>query len=139
MSARDIVYGVAEAARVCDVSVDTIRRRLREHRIPGAHRSGSRPEDLSAEWRIPRKGLLAAGLLRDDATASTVQPSLGPATGDLTIARAEAEQHRQRADALAALVDRQAHQLELAQQALLRQQQICSDLLDRYLDARAAA
>lgn len=139
MSARDIVYGVAEAARVCGVSVDTIRRRLREQRIPGAHRSGIRPDDQSAEWRIPRKGLLAAGLLRADTTEPAIQPSVGTATGDVAAARAEAEQQRQRADALAALVDRQAHQLELTQQALLRQQQICSDLLDRYLDTRHAA
>lgn len=50
-------WTVAQAARECGVSADTIRRRLKAHAFPHADRSGKQ-----GAWRIPVDDLLAAGL-----------------------------------------------------------------------------
>jgi hypothetical protein len=51
-------YNPAEAALACGVSLDTVRRRIRAGKIPGAHRRGDAP---FGEWVLPRAGLEAAG------------------------------------------------------------------------------
>lgn len=50
-------WTVAQAARECGVSADTIRRRLRSGAFPNADRSGKQ-----GAWRIPVDDLIAAGL-----------------------------------------------------------------------------
>ena len=53
------IVSVADAAKLCKCSDDTIRRRLRIGRIPGAHQEGIGD---AAPWRIPVSGLVEAGL-----------------------------------------------------------------------------
>lgn len=50
-------WTVAQAARECGVSADTIRRRLKSGAFPNADRSGKQ-----GAWRIPVDDLIAAGL-----------------------------------------------------------------------------
>jgi excisionase family DNA binding protein len=54
----DGCLGVEEAARLCGVSDETIRRRLRANRLPHA----ARAEGPSSPWRIPFSDLIADGL-----------------------------------------------------------------------------
>ena len=49
--------GIEAAARLCGVSDETIRRRLRAGRLPGARRVGG----PASEWRIPIGDLVEAG------------------------------------------------------------------------------
>lgn len=58
--------GRAQAAALCGVSVDTIKRRLRDGWFPNAWRSGA-----DQRWAIPLRDLIAAGLLASDALDST--------------------------------------------------------------------
>lgn len=53
-------YSPTQAAALCGVHVDTIRRRLRENAIPGARRDG---DAEWAPWLIPVEGLVGCGLL----------------------------------------------------------------------------
>lgn len=50
-------WTVAQAARECGVSADTIRRRLKADAFPNADRSGKQ-----GAWRIPVEDLIGAGL-----------------------------------------------------------------------------
>lgn len=63
MPGPDGTLGVEEAARLCGVSDETIRRRLRSRRLPNARQA----DGPSSPWRIPLADLVAAGL----------QPKLG--------------------------------------------------------------
>ena len=54
---------VAEASQLCDCSDDTIRRRLNANKLPGAFREGV---GASAQWRIPVRALVEAGLCDPD-------------------------------------------------------------------------
>jgi hypothetical protein len=60
----DGTMSIEEAARACGVSDETIRRRLRAKRLPGAFRQGT-----YQVWRIPITALVAAGF-----TISTAPP-----------------------------------------------------------------
>ena len=51
-----------QAAELCGVSIDTIKRRLRDGWFPNAWRSG-----VDRRWSIPLRDLIAAGLLSPDA------------------------------------------------------------------------
>src|SRR5512133_1215805 len=53
---------IAEAARLCGVSVSTIRRHLAAERFPTAHQQPSPIPGQRGLWRIPTQDLLAAGL-----------------------------------------------------------------------------
>lgn len=57
MPATDGTVGVEEASRVCRVSDETIRRRLRRGRLTGAFREGG----PASAWRIPIAALVADG------------------------------------------------------------------------------
>lgn len=59
-------FTIAEAAHVCGVSVDTVKRRLRAGALPGASR---RPGDGNGTWLIPAPDLVGAGLLPAAAVA----------------------------------------------------------------------
>jgi len=50
---------VAEAAKLCQCSDDTIRRRLREDKLRGAYQDGV---GVGAPWRVPVVSLIEAGL-----------------------------------------------------------------------------
>jgi excisionase family DNA binding protein len=50
---------VAEAAKLCGCSDDTIRRRLRENKLRGAYQDGV---GAAAPWRVPVVSLIEAGL-----------------------------------------------------------------------------
>lgn len=62
--AAEPVLSIAQAAKVCGVSVDTIRRRLSSRGIPGAARCGA---TSNAAWLIPASALLYSGLCTPDA------------------------------------------------------------------------
>jgi hypothetical protein len=55
---RDL--SLKEAAKLARKSVDTIRRRLWDQKVPGAHRDGNSQE---SPWVIPVAGLLESGLV----------------------------------------------------------------------------
>lgn len=60
MSQQDRTLSVEDAARACDVSVETIRRRLRARRLVGAFQDGP-----LRTWRIPVSALIADGFRID--------------------------------------------------------------------------
>ena len=62
--AAELVLSIAQAAKVCGVSVDTIRRRLNSGGLPGAARCGA---TSNAAWLIPASTLLYSGLCTPDA------------------------------------------------------------------------
>jgi hypothetical protein len=72
---------IAEAARLCGVSVSTIRRYLAAGRFPSAHQQPSPISGQRGPWRIPTQDLLAAGLrprqarLPDQSTAARAHES----------------------------------------------------------------
>lgn len=75
MAAGEGTVGIEEAARICGVSEETIRRRLRAGRLAHAQREPG----PSGAWRIPVADLMVAGL-----TLSTQQQSSGP-SADVTV------------------------------------------------------
>ncbi len=92
--------GRTEAADACDVSIDTIKRRIRAGAFPNAHQVG-----LDRSWVIPVRDLIDAGLrlaaalalhavTPSPAHAAVKSPSQGvtstPATAQLAEALAEA-------------------------------------------------
>jgi excisionase family DNA binding protein len=89
----------AEAAQLCGVSIDTIRRRLRDGSLDGAYRDG---EHEWSRWLIPASELTRVGLC-DEATVRDADAHLDPdaqrLVAQLAEARAElvAEQARCRA------------------------------------------
>mgnify|MGYP003352541472 FL=1 len=60
MISPDGTVGIEQAARMCGVSDETIRRRLRSDRLAGAARVGA-----AGVWRIPVTALVADGLAPD--------------------------------------------------------------------------
>jgi uncharacterized protein YlxW (UPF0749 family) len=77
------------AARACGVSCETIRRRLRTGRLPGAFRDGP-----AGAWQIPVSDLVAAGF---EVTVRT--ETSGNAATNLELAELKAEMARARAEA----------------------------------------
>jgi len=55
---------IAEAAKVCGVSISTIRRYLRAGRFPGARQEPSPVPGQPGQWRIPTEDVLGVGLDR---------------------------------------------------------------------------
>lgn len=86
-----------DAADLCGVSVDTIRRRINAGAIPGATRLGDRPTD---RWSLPVAGLIAAGLCTQEALDERAV-SLPPDLEELLtrVAELEAELEAERASA----------------------------------------
>jgi len=68
--------GRGEAARVCGVSVDTIKRRLRDGRFPHAWRTG--PDQ---RWAIPLQDLIDARMLPHGAVSAMAVPAREATTG----------------------------------------------------------
>ncbi len=59
----DESYSIEQAASLCGVSAETIRRRLRADLLPGATRVGP-----GRMWLIPKPALRAVGLLKSTET-----------------------------------------------------------------------
>lgn len=98
-TATDPRFTPVEAARLCGVSLDTIRRRIRAGQIPGALRRG---EALFGEWALPRSGLEAAGLYVE---TKPNRPALDATTTELAGLHAEVARWQERAEAAERLVD----------------------------------
>lgn len=62
------VHGIEAAALLCQVSRDTIKRRLADGRLPGAYRG--RGPGPKGPWLIPESSLTAAGMLTSHAEQS---------------------------------------------------------------------
>ena len=95
VSKSDGTLGVEEAARVCGVSDETIRRRLRAGRFAGAHREGG----VASAWRIPVADLLAEGFRpRFESEGTTLMPpeELEELRRELAVARAIADERAAR-------------------------------------------
>lgn len=86
MLGPDRTLGVEDAARACSVSDETIRRRLRAGRLPGARRDGG----AVGAWRIPLADLIADGLtpVLPSATTGLVPEELAELRAALAEARA---------------------------------------------------
>ena len=78
---------VPQAAELCGVSVDTIRRRVRDGKLVGAWRDG--PTE-AAPWFIPVTSLVAVGLC-NQAAADNVDERLHPISQHLATKLADAE------------------------------------------------
>jgi hypothetical protein len=72
------VYTFAEAAAVCGVSRDTIKRRHRDGLFTHAWRADSAQGAGTGPWMIPRADLVMAGL---EPTPVRLDPTLAPAPG----------------------------------------------------------
>ena len=95
---------VDDAARVCGVSTDTIRRRLRAGEIPGAHRTSTH---ANAPWAIPSSALGAHAPEPD-----TDKPALShPSANARAAAEAAVVELRNLVAAQAAEIDRLHHVL----------------------------
>lgn len=71
--AYDDWYSINEAAATCNVSRDTIKRRLRKGNLPGARRGyGAGP---GGPWLIPAADLQAIGVLKDGTTSGQTVPA----------------------------------------------------------------
>lgn len=86
-SASSTELSISEAAALCHVSVDTIRRRVRQGLLEGAYRDG---DGLSAQWMIPVSALVRSGLC-DESTASNVDQVLSPDVNRLLLRVSEVE------------------------------------------------
>lgn len=85
----DPILSIAEAATLCEVSADTIRRRLRAGAFPDAWREG--PTE-SHQWKIPASNLVRAKLCTEATVAQLddrLNPSLTKLATQLADARAE--------------------------------------------------
>lgn len=99
-----LVLSVAQAAELCGVSVDTIRRRLHSGDLPGAARDGA---TTNAAWLIPGSSLCRARLCSPEKLAAFQQsPSEGPAPNaelaDLTAELAKERVQREMAEQMLA-------------------------------------
>ena len=83
MTADDQRYTLRQAADLTNKSVDTLRRRIKDGKLPGA---GKDPGDPTGTIYIPASALLAAGLLAAEQLADG-----GP---EAVIARCRAERER---------------------------------------------
>jgi hypothetical protein len=90
---------VAEAAKLCKVSDDTIRRRLRANLLEGAFQDGF---SEAAPWRIPVPALVTAGLCDNEAVDELdlrLNPNIARLANQLVDARAELLAEQTRRDA----------------------------------------
>ena len=71
MDQTTLTYSITDAAVVCGVHRDTIRRLLRAGRLPNA----TRPGGVNGPWRIGAGDLAAAGLRIDPASHRTPDAS----------------------------------------------------------------
>ena len=88
-SEGQVTVSVAEAAKLCKVSDDTIRRRLHDHVIDGAFQDGL---GESAPWRIPVPSLIAVGLCEPevlDELDQRLNPNIARLSNQLVDVRAE--------------------------------------------------
>ncbi len=100
MTASEQTFTPVEAASICGVSLDTVRRRIRAGKIPGAVRLGEAP---FGEWALPLAGLVASGLSPQSQPAAQRNPGAGgPEIAEL---RAEVVRWQERAEAAERMVD----------------------------------
>lgn len=102
MLGADRTLGVEDAARACQVSDETIRRRLRAGRLPGARRDG-----VVGPWRIPLADLIADGFtpVLPSATSGLVAEELAELRAALAEARALASERDLRIEQLLSQLD----------------------------------
>jgi hypothetical protein len=99
---------IRQAADVCQVSIDTIRRRLRTNAIPGAERSGPNETD---GWLIPIAGLRAAGFKPDQAHRADRDGAVNALREERTLLRAQLDAEKRRGNALEAIIERQDREI----------------------------
>jgi hypothetical protein len=118
---------IAEAARLCGVSVSTIRRHLAAGRFPTAHQQPSPIPGQRGLWRIPTQDLLAVGLRpgqdRPPDQEQQHEPSSGRTTGQPGDDRVRELEHaleleRTRRRAAEDLAAERAHTIQTLERAL---------------------
>jgi hypothetical protein len=85
MTADDQRFSLREAADLTDKSVDTLRRRVKSGKLPGA---GADEADPTGTIFIPASALIAAGLLRPEQLAQGSRRKSSPAARTGVRARA---------------------------------------------------
>jgi len=85
MTADDQRFSLREAADLTDKSVDTLRRRVKSGKLPGA---GADEADPTGTIFIPASALIAAGLLRPEQLAQGSRRKSSPAARTVVRARA---------------------------------------------------
>jgi hypothetical protein len=118
---------IAEAARLCGVSVSTIRRHLAAGRFPTARQQPSPIPGQRGLWRIPTQDLLAAGLRPGQARLPDQEPKHEPTSGrtagqpgDVRVGELEhaLELERTRRRAAEDLAAERAHTIQTLEDAL---------------------
>lgn len=89
----ELVLSVAQAAELCGVSVDTIRRRLHSGGLPGAARDGT---TANAAWLIPGSSLKRAGLCSSEILGAFQQSASEGAAPSAELAELTAELAKER-------------------------------------------
>jgi excisionase family DNA binding protein len=126
---------IAEAARLCGVSVSTIRRYLAAGRLPTAHQQPSPIPGQRGLWRIPTQDLLTAGLRPHQArTPDREQKDEPPSRrtagqpGDVRVGELEhaLELERTRRRAAEDLAAERAHTIQTLETALRALQAHCA-------------
>lgn len=79
-------YTLRQAAQLCSVSVDTIKRRLRAGDLPHARQL----DDAAKTWVVPLGDLVAAGFTVTPRNSLQARPGVGVADVDVQVAVAEA-------------------------------------------------
>jgi Helix-turn-helix domain len=114
---------IAEAARLCGVSISTIRRHLAAGRFPTAHQQPSPISGQRGLWRIPTQDLLAAGLRPGQAHRPAQELKNEPWSGQPGADRVRELEHaleleRSRRRAAEDLAAERAHTIETLERAL---------------------
>jgi excisionase family DNA binding protein len=114
---------IAEAARLCGVSVSTIRRYLAAGRFPAAHQQPSPIPGQRGLWRIPTQDLLAAGLRPGQAHRPDQEQKHEPWSGRPVADRVRELEHaleleRTRRRAAEDLAAERAHTIQTLERAL---------------------
>lgn len=102
---RDRLLTIAEAAEVAGVSIDTIHRRVRQRRFPGARRVPRQGSRAEPPWMIPAGDLIADGyVLQPLGVASDPVVRLEKELVELRIALASAEARAEAAEHTASVL-----------------------------------
>jgi hypothetical protein len=118
----------SEAARICGVSVDTIRRRLRSGALRGARRAGYRDND---PWRIPFDALVAAGMCPPDRLGSFTPDQAGDESEVVARLTAEVVEQRGQVHEKEVRLSAREDPLEQANAEIEHTRQLCRLLAER--------